>query len=332
MKGAHHISVRSSHLRYELDIKRNITIIMGDSATGKTTLADMIREYVQNGSDTGISLSCDVQCRLVGGNTWKEQLENLKGCIVFIDEGNRFVASREFAEKIRHSDNYYVIITRESLKELPYSVTEIYGIHSSGKYNSPEPVYHSLYRIYGLEEEDIAAPDVVIVEDSNAGYEFFSGLFGKDIKCISAKGRDNIFSVILDEELTGSVLIIADGATFGAQMGNIYEVIERDKNKGLYLPESFEWLVLDSDVLDDPDIRDILAAPEEHIDSKHYFSWERYFTKLLTERSVGTYLRYSKSSLNPAYLTTGILGQVAKHMPEKIVGQTVDQLKNTEKS
>ena len=115
-------------------------------------------------------------------------------------------------------------------------------------------------------------------------------------------------------------------------MGNIYEVIERDKNKGLYLPESFEWLVLDSDVLDDPDIRDILAAPEERIDSKHYFSWERYFTKLLTERSVGTYLRYSKSSLNPAYLTTEILRQVAKHMPEKIVGQTVDQLKNTEKS
>ena len=47
MKGAYHIVVQNKNLKYEFDIKRNITIIKGDSATGKTTLIELIREYGQ---------------------------------------------------------------------------------------------------------------------------------------------------------------------------------------------------------------------------------------------------------------------------------------------
>ena len=39
--------------------KKDVTVIQGDSATGKTILVDMIQEYLLNGSDTGISVSCD---------------------------------------------------------------------------------------------------------------------------------------------------------------------------------------------------------------------------------------------------------------------------------
>ncbi len=38
MKGKYHIVVQNNKLRYELNIRRNITIIRGDSATGKTRL------------------------------------------------------------------------------------------------------------------------------------------------------------------------------------------------------------------------------------------------------------------------------------------------------
>ncbi len=189
MRGSYHLIVQSAHLKYELDLKRNITVIQGDSATGKTTLADMIREYILNGSDTGITISCKVKCRLIEGNTWKEQLESIVESIVFIDEGNKFVASKEFADAIKNSDNYYVIITRESLNTLPYSVNEIYGIHSSGKYNSLEPVYHSLYRIYGDDECKVSDIKNIIVEDSNSGYQFFKHLSGERINCLSANGK-----------------------------------------------------------------------------------------------------------------------------------------------
>lgn len=51
--------------------------------------------------------------------------------------------------------NYYVLITREDLPELPYSIKEIYGIRTSGKYHFPEQIYHEFYQIY----EDNTAGD-----------------------------------------------------------------------------------------------------------------------------------------------------------------------------
>ena len=59
MKGQQTLRIQSSHLRYDMTFSRNVTVIQGDSATGKTTLVDMIQEYLLNGSDTGISVSCD---------------------------------------------------------------------------------------------------------------------------------------------------------------------------------------------------------------------------------------------------------------------------------
>ena len=44
---------------------------------------------------------------------------NLMGKLYFIDEGNRFVSSQRFAEMVRISGNYFVIVTRENLYSLP---------------------------------------------------------------------------------------------------------------------------------------------------------------------------------------------------------------------
>ena len=43
MKGIHKVVVGTKYLKYEFELRRNLTIIRGDSATGKTTLVDMIR-------------------------------------------------------------------------------------------------------------------------------------------------------------------------------------------------------------------------------------------------------------------------------------------------
>ena len=40
MKGKHKIVVSTKRLKYEFELHRNLTIIRGDSATGKTTLVD----------------------------------------------------------------------------------------------------------------------------------------------------------------------------------------------------------------------------------------------------------------------------------------------------
>ena len=56
MKGKHRVIVSTKRLKYDFEIRRNITIIQGDSATGKTTLVDMIREAVNNPSGASVDL------------------------------------------------------------------------------------------------------------------------------------------------------------------------------------------------------------------------------------------------------------------------------------
>ena len=43
MHGKHHIVVESENLKYEFEIRRNITVIQGDSASGKTTLIELLQ-------------------------------------------------------------------------------------------------------------------------------------------------------------------------------------------------------------------------------------------------------------------------------------------------
>ncbi len=56
MKGKYHIVVQNKRLHYEFDIQRNITLIRGDSATGKTTLYDMISLAARNGDNSGVKV------------------------------------------------------------------------------------------------------------------------------------------------------------------------------------------------------------------------------------------------------------------------------------
>lgn len=70
----------------------------------------------------------------------------------------------------------------------------------------------------------------------------------------------------------------------------------------MFLPESFEWIILKSGLIQEKELYHILQEPEKFIESKQYFIWERYFTKLLVDKTVGTYLKYRKSKLNETYL------------------------------
>ena len=137
----------------------------------------MVQEYIDSGKKSSIELICDKSCYVLAGATWKGQLSVIQDSIVFIDEGNPFIFTDEFSEAIRETDNYYVIVSREGLPNLPYSVTEIYGIRLSGRYGGLKQHYNEFYRIYGTTmPETKVHPGTVITEDSNAGYQFFQGI------------------------------------------------------------------------------------------------------------------------------------------------------------
>ena len=302
MKGKYKVIVRNNKLHYEFEIKRNITIIQGDSATGKTTLINMLRQAENLGESSGVDVLSNVPCRILEGVSWKLILQNTAGTIFFIDEENAFINTEEFVAEVRGSDNYFVLITRENLYNLPYSVEEIYGLYASGRYQNTKKIYQQMYRIYSDIQELPIKPELFIVEDSNSGYEFFKAVSDeRNLECESAGGKSNIFSKIKNVK-NREVCVIADGAAIGPEMNGLYEISHKKKNIHLYLPESFEWIVLKSGLIDDREIRKILETPELFIDSKKYFSWERFFTNLLIEKTKNSYLQYRKSAINKTYL------------------------------
>lgn len=120
----------------------------GDSATGKTTMLEMLDNYVRLGYESGIHVECDVPVDTYMTDNrrsdWKTRLETMEGSIVFIEEMNIFIKTREFAEYVSKSDSYYVLVSRWDLKNLPYSVEEIYKLTEKGKYPKAKQVYNSL--------------------------------------------------------------------------------------------------------------------------------------------------------------------------------------------
>ena len=153
MIGKFDIEIYNRRVHYFLTIKRNITILQGNSATGKTELIRLISEYEENGNSSGITLKCDVKCTVLTSANWELVLNSLKGSIIFIDETANFLKSQRFsqrfAEHVRRSDNYFVIVTRDNLEQLPYSIDEIYGLRQRNpdKTGRPDMTYNETYRI-----------------------------------------------------------------------------------------------------------------------------------------------------------------------------------------
>ena len=320
MKNKHHIVVETERLKYEFDIRRNITVIQGDSATGKTTLVQLLETYSRYGKDSGVRLQSDVPCVVFGGNVslWKVAMETYQDSIVFIDEDYSFIYSKEFADVIQDTSNYYVLITRQPLYNLPYSVKEIYGIRTTGKYHYPEKIYNEFYRIYEDTDEKSSKDVIIMVEDSKSGYQFFSSICKKDA-CISVDGNSNFVSKIENADKDKQVVAIADGAAFGAYVAKVMTLAKRRKDVTMYFPESFEWMILKAGIINIKDIDEILAEPERYIESKEFFSWERYFTQLLIDSTSDSDVKkYDKSRLKPYYLEGKNRDSIIGVLPESI--------------
>lgn len=239
MKGIVNVRVSNARISFELRLERNITILSGDSATGKTTLVGMIRDYEEDGRSSGVTVQSHKPCRVLTNADWQYRLASITDSIVFLDEGNSFVKSEAFACTIQGSSNYYVIITRESLYQLPYSVIAILKLKTTTKrkktFVRAYPQYDNLQNPSGK----IEASETVLTEDSNSGYELFSYIAQRSgTQCISAQGKSNVFST-LNCCTDRRMLVIADGAAFGAELEKVYRLMEQRPNKiTLYLPES----------------------------------------------------------------------------------------------
>lgn len=307
MIGTKHIEVSNRDAKFKFDLHRNITVVQGDSGTGKTTLFEMIADYTRLGADSGVNIKSEKTCAALVDTDWKNQLSNLSDSIVFIDEGFKEIRSKEFALAVKNSDNYYVIFNRESLHELPYSVDEIYEIKASGKYHSFVKRYKSnkkhIYSRKSSSSQGRFKMTVLLTEDSNSGFQFYKHYYeGSEIECYTSGSNAAVFKWLLDHK-SEKVFVVADGAAFGSEIDRVLKLqSDSEANFRLCLPESFEWLILRSGLIKANGLSDMLDDPSEYVDSSKYFSWENFFEDYLIQNTLNTSFQYAKREINPIYL------------------------------
>lgn len=292
MKGAQTIRLTFGKVRYDLTLRRKYTIIKGESGTGKTTLYSYLRELRRG--NKAVHLYSSVPCLPVSafGEYWKQGIEETHNSIVVIDEDSLWVKGSEFSHIAKYSDNYFLIINRDPLPRLPYSVKEVYEIHASGKFHTLRPYYS--------DGEGVVTPDSVVVEDSGSGLDFFENLLKN---CEPAKSNTKVYGKVLEAVESGkSVLAIADGAAFGPHIDKIVDLkAYKQCLVRLFLPESFEYLLLRERFGYLPEVQDVLQHTEDYADTS-YVSWEDFYTQYLVQLTKGTAAAYTKNELSPGYL------------------------------
>ena len=317
MIGRYELTLYNNKVHYKMTITRNITVLRGDSASGKSEFIRLLTLYNSNPSSSGITLNCEKVCSVLNEENWKLFTETYTDRIFFIDEGNSFLRKKEFADAVKGADNYFVIVSRENLSQLPYSIEEIYGLREgrdSGKYHVAKRVYNEMYRIYGNAPKEMGFPMLVITEDSNSGHDYFDILFPG--RCISANGKGNI-KRMLSQHSDQPVLAIVDGAAFGPQMQECMELVATSSNNvSVFAPESFEFLILQSGIIEVQ--KAVLEETWNHADSVRFFSWEEFYTHYLADRTRNQVGQYSKSKLNEFYKTLGSVDRIKRVLPECI--------------
>lgn len=307
MKGKYTIVIRNNVLRYEITINRNITILKGKSATGKSTLYNLFVQLKKRGSKSGIHCNMTDKIDILDSsedwNYLQFKLKECRGKIFISDEGNTFIGTPEFAKLIQQSDNYFIFITRSSrLNYLTYSVNSIYELGSEKRGNITVtkmfPMYPNMNTNF--------YPDIIVSEDSNSGKQMLEMLY-RDCQVISASGKDNVAKCVKDliyNNQDSKIYVVVDGAAFGNCIAKIIALISR--NVLVFAPESFEFLLLHEQGFQRY-LTDELVNTEKYCDSLEFVSWEQYFTKLLTSICKDMHISYSKSRLHPHFCSEKFL-------------------------
>lgn len=97
-------------LRYEFTIERQITVIKGNSGTGKTTFFEMVQDAISGGR----GVHCNISDKLVTltDRVNLDHYRDLHNKIFVFDESQRFILERDFVNFVNYSDNYFIFITR----------------------------------------------------------------------------------------------------------------------------------------------------------------------------------------------------------------------------
>ena len=128
---------------------------------------------------------------------------------------------------------------------------------------------------------------------------------------------------VLSEMGHGDTLVIADGAAFGSLIETCISSfqIQTERRISLWLPESFEYLILKSGILKSEKLTQILDNIPEYVECEKYESWEKFFTEILITLTADGVEKYSKNILNSYYLQDWVVDKIKEQLPIEVINK-----------
>jgi hypothetical protein len=308
VKGSRFIRLKTPRVSFEIILERKITVLKGLSATGKSTFVNTIEQRLTRGINSSrINLSSNAKlCVLREISNWKELLLKEKETIFISDEGNTYVDTVEFAEYVKKSDNYFLLITRSGMLHcLTYSVDSILEFKSEKKDSITVTKAYNMY----FEETPKSKPSVLITEDSGTGNEMMS-LLAKGFPVKSSNGKDNMIKSFMSYNGEKGIYLLVDRAAFGSNIGS-FDMLLPSVN--IVAPESFEWLLLKTRLLY-RFVRDEVDNTVDHCEfSEDVLTYENYYYNLLRRiLKEKCHVSYNKSKLVDILKSAEVLEDVKK--------------------
>lgn len=258
------VKITNPKVVFDLQLNRRVTIIRGESASGKSWVNEIIRIM----DDTSL-IECErnvlVAPTVINGRE-RETLNAYNNSLLFIDESNIQALSKVYADAVMDLD-IWVVISARTVKSYPYSADEVYSLRTSGKIKT-------LTKYYTHETNNRRYANNILTEDSGSGYDL---LKKQGLNVHSAGGKDNIKNKLAD-----CMTVVFDKAAIGYR----YDMLYKGAVKGvldLIEPESFEWVLLHSDIFKgNSDIEKKINDPGRY-GANDFKTWENFFTEVLSK-------------------------------------------------
>lgn len=294
----HRLEIKSPIYNCSIPLERRITIIRGDSGTGKSIIVEMLTANL-----AAIEVNSTLDYVVVNRTTIFTIMNTEYSHLIIMDD-LEVVASNEFSLLVSQTEargNYYLIISREDpsvqldLNAFSISMNSIYNFKKH-----VNNIDHLIINKYT--SVSVVDPDCVLIEDSAAGFTFFKEFFLCHVEKTSDKG--SIINLLSELVSLGfrRILIIMDSAAFGCHVSALDAIIDllSKDNENLQIGyfadyESFEYFLLSTNFFK----HDSIVLTEMNDLTKYankYISWENYFEDLLARVSKNYMYKHLHSS------------------------------------
>ncbi|MCM1234121.1 MAG: hypothetical protein NC489_28800, partial [Ruminococcus flavefaciens] len=204
--------------RYIVLVQAKITILCGESATGKTTVV----ENIGNPLYTDVPYTDVYTVLMANVSNVERDLSNLpKDTVVFMDEDVVLRCRElELLPKFAELPLYFVLVYRDPIIEIGYSYRDVYYMRTVDRSVEMCRVYEDFSTFTNKQS--------YLCEDEKSGYTYMSNYLDG---CTCAGGNRKI------PRICSGLHVFADGCAFGAYIADTLELAS-----SVFLPVSFEYL------------------------------------------------------------------------------------------